>query len=128
MIGRLTDTEPEDWPTVDTETLVRRATEDGADICDVAPIGWYGASFYPEDGLLILTYRKNGESFAGQEDEEGELAEEHADTGLGFLTVDRVVELVHSSTRAAGFTWSTLDAERWVLERIEHSQKLAPPR
>lgn len=128
MISRLTDTEPASWPTVDEETMIRHSTEDGADITDVAPIGWYGATFYPEDGLLVFTYRKHGNSFADQEDEDGEIMGDRADTGLGLLTVDRVASLVQAAISIGrqhpdGQSWTLKDAETWVLNQIEHGTK-----
>jgi hypothetical protein len=119
MISRLTDTEPESWPTVAPETMIRHSVEDGADITDVTPVGWYGGTFYPEDGLLVITYQKHGNTFADQEDEDGETLPEHADTGLGLLTVERVVELVaQASKMSPGYM---TDPRAWVLSHIERS-------
>lgn len=121
MITRLTTTEPESWPTVDAETIVRHSTEDGADICDVAPIGWYGATFHAEEGVLIFRYQKHGNHFADQEDEDGEVMGERADTCLKFLTLERVVELVRAASDLSARNGVMKEdfAERWVLDQIE---------
>lgn len=125
MISRLTDLPTEnERPTVAPERMVEIATHDPGRLSDVAPMGYTGASFYPEDGLLVLTYQKYGETYADPDDEENPV--EYADTGLGFLTVERVVELVAARERAAGGSWDRERVERWVLEQIERGGSAWP--
>jgi hypothetical protein len=122
MISRLTDTSEEnDRRTVPADRLVEISTHDEGRLSDVPPMGYAGASFYPEDGLLILSYRKYGETYADPADDENDV--EYADTGLGFLTVERVVELVQVAIQIAGDESTpdgmlATDAEAWVLEKI----------
>lgn len=109
MLGRLTETEPEDWPTVDPETLVSAAVHDASHMRDDDPCGWVGGVFYPEDGLLVLTYQKYGNDMPPDED-----GVRYADTGLGLLTVDRVVDLVWE----AGRMDTKDDVRAWVLGKL----------
>jgi hypothetical protein len=118
MISRLTDLPSENArPTVEPHRMVEIACHDEGRLSDVAPVGYAGASFYPEDGLLILTYQKFGETYADPDDEENPV--EYADTGLGFLTVEKVAELVEKMLEINA-PWNRDQCRDWVLEQIEH--------
>jgi hypothetical protein len=120
MISRLTDTpEENERPIVSPEELVSACVHDVGHMRDDTPMGWVGGSFYAEDGLLVLLYQKHDEDLIDPEDDEHPNG--FADTGLGLLTVDRVVELVAALTHGGRRPAITNhdEARAWVLAQIE---------
>lgn len=120
MISRLTNLPEESKrPTVEPDVLVENATHDTAHLSDIEPMGYTGATFYREQGLLILTYQKHGNTYAVPNgDPAYDQVTEYADTGLGFLTVDEVVKLV-AAAHDDGCQNKEIDPESYVLTWIE---------
>lgn len=117
-ISRITDTAMErELETPSLEDFIRYAVEEGADISDDPDgvVGWFGGQLYP-GGLLIFTFQKHGQTFAGPGEHQPEV--DRADSAAAFLSVGAVVEIVHAavSERTAG-VMKPVD-EEWAAEYV----------